>query len=185
MYYIQTRNYYPIVASLAGGALATLVIVYYNFYASGEISFSTYGQEKFTSIGGNFFDVIVSYERGLVTYYPVFALTVILSIWKLRDAYTFTLLLLILAYSFLYGSWHSWFLGAGMGHRGFIDFAPLSIIVLGRSMMRLDPDARIISYLIVACCIYITTSIMLAYWHGTFPFAGATFEQYYSALGLK
>lgn len=167
-----------LLATLAGLA----VQMAYNFYVSGELHISSYGSESFSSIGGHFFDVLASYERGLLTYYPIWALVLIAGFIYYRSPNTYLLAVIALLFALVYGSWHSWYLGGGMGHRGFVELAPICIVVLGMSLQHATPRARGMLIIAMVPCLYVTCKVMLAYWAGHFPFLGATETMYWKTL---
>ncbi|EGR2520272.1 hypothetical protein DYB23_17565, partial [Vibrio cholerae] len=109
-----------------GLALSTQLL--YNYYVMGTFRVSSYGNESFPGIGTHFFDVLFSYERGLFTYYPIFLVVLIMGLISRNTLHTLVLFLLTLVFSLVYGSWHSWYLGGGMGHRGFVELTPFAII---------------------------------------------------------
>ena len=80
--------------------------------------------------------VFLSFHKGLITWYPVVLVAVVLSlVARRRDAvilWVATTVPLVL----LYGAWYPWDLGGGFGHRGFVDLAPVYGIVLAVSLQR-------------------------------------------------
>lgn len=165
-----------------GAFLGIILQLVYNYYVTGEYRLSSYGQEGFPDIGAHFADVIMSYERGLVNYYPVFALTVGSALISFRSGLSVIFIGLILLLSFVYGSWHSWFLGGGMGHRGFVELAPIGILVLGMALDRTKSMLKPWLLIMLILSVYVTTSVMLGYWSGAFPFAGTTSEIYWRQI---
>jgi hypothetical protein len=166
----------------SASAVALSIQLLYNQYVTGQLRLSSYGQESFVGVATHFGDVLLSYERGLFTYYPIFLLTILLAAWKCRSRFFMAFTSLVIAFTALYGSWHSWFLGGGMGHRGFVELAPFGILALGTSLDKLQGKARYIACATVAACCYVTIAVMLHYWQGNFPFAGATPHNYWSAV---
>jgi len=154
----------------------------YNYYVTGEFRLSSYGHEKFLTIGGNLSNVLMSYERGLITYYPIYLVTVLLALIYFRNVITYVFVGLVTTFAIVYGSWHSWFLGGGMGHRGFVELAPIGIVILGMSLNKLSRFKLALASLIILVCCYVTTSVMVAYWKGSFPFSGADSHLYWSAF---
>jgi hypothetical protein len=177
MYKIQSLLVWA--SATAGGILVQFA---YNYYVTGEIRISSYGQEEFVDIGKYFYNVLLSYERGLITYYPVYLFTVLLAACVWRSLVTYGFIALIIIFTILYGSWHSWFLGGGMGHRGFVELAPFGILVLGMSLNQLNKEKLVVLIPVLIVCCYITTMVMIGYWRGTFPFTGATASTYWSHL---
>src|SRR5206468_2675067 len=125
-----TNGLRDLVVLLAGAGAAGAVQLSYNWYAHGTVVLSSYGTEAFEWRRPMQLAVLVSYERGLFSYFPVVAL-VLASAWAMRRtrlaAAWFSLL--VLAYVVLYGYWSSWMLGCGFGHRGFVELMPLGLVL--------------------------------------------------------
>lgn len=171
------------IASILGLAL----LLAYNHYVTGDIVVSSYGNEKFHSIGKFSLDVLFSFERGLFVYYPAVALALFLSFLS-KDRYlTACLVIITAAYTLLYGSWHSWFLGGGMGHRGFVESIPVAILAsaLGANRVRSIAAKRTLAMLGILCT-YVTVAVMVSYWDGSYPFGGANKSLYMKTVfGLE
>jgi hypothetical protein len=159
----------------AGVGTAVAIQLFYNNYALGTFSFSSYGDEHFRFDRPMQSAVLFSYERGLFTYYPVFLLGLCLGA-IVRRARPWTLLLAIVtaAHTTLYGYWHSWFLGGGMGHRGFVELVPLLAVVLLIVARELRPAAWVPCATAGMALSFVTVQVMVGYWLGTFPFEGAS-----------
>jgi len=174
-----------------GGFLALVsgLIFYlsYNFYHLGSLTLSTYGSEKIVAMATHSFQVFLSYERGLFTYYPIVFLLITLGwISKHRWVYGITMTTII-GYGLIYGSWDVWYLGGGFGHRGFVDMTPLMILSLGLAIDQIRQSRwkrfllPLVSSLAVIC-IYVTATTQHAYWNSNYPFAGADQQMYWSTL---
>ena len=145
----------------------------YTYLMLGNFTINTYGQESnsiFADFGKHFFDVLISFDGGLFPYYPVFLLTLFLFIVSRKTIVGYLFFGLVILYAIIYGSWESWYLGGGFGHRGFIDVIPLGVISLAESIDNFNKYKRRIIFFIVGVCIYINTSMMIDYWAGEFPF---------------
>lgn len=107
------------------------------YFATGALSGSSYGDIGFAWGRAMWPSVLLSYERGLITYYPVFGLVLIagLAIRSLRMA-TLLWATCCFAYALLYGFWPSWYLGEGFGHRGFVELVPWTVLLLGLALQR-------------------------------------------------
>ena len=85
LYYATTS----ILSTLAGIGF----YIFYNHYHIGELTLSTYGQEKVIGFASHTLKVFLSYERGLLNYYPIVALTLVMG-WIMRKSnniyYTYT-----------------------------------------------------------------------------------------------
>jgi hypothetical protein len=169
-------------AWLLGTGVAAVVLLAYGRYATGEASLSSYGSEGFPSFAGHSFQVLVSYERGLFTYYPLFAIVVLLAIVQWKKPVSQAFLGLVLAFTLLYGSWHAWHLGAGFGHRGFVELAPFGMVVLAEGLMLLPRMAKGACLAAVGVCCAATLLAMSAYWRGDLPFHGAVAAQYWRSV---
>ncbi|WP_429243473.1 hypothetical protein [Luteibacter sp. 621] len=169
-------------AWLSGTGFAAAVLLIYGKYVSGHSSLSSYGSEGFPSFGAHFLDVLVSYERGLISYYPAFGVAVILALFYIRKPVHHAFVGLVCIFALLYGSWHAWSLGAGFGHRGFVELAPFGVIVLADALRSMSAVARKGCFAILIICCMATTFAMSAYWRGELPFEGATAGQYWRSV---
>ena len=155
-----------------GSCVAVAIQLSYNWYATGHFALSSYVDEPFLWDEPMIGSVLLSYERGLFTYYPVVLFALALGLAR-RGSRPFTsaLLLLVLLYAALYGFWHSWFLGGGFGHRGFVDLVPLMIPAVGLSLADID-DLASRRWILAAASLtlLIPLQVMIGYWRGTFPF---------------
>lgn len=170
------------VAWLAGTGVAATVLLAYGRYVTGEATFSSYGSEGFPTFAGHSLDVLVSYERGLFNYYPVFLLGVAFALFHWRKATSQAFLALVAIFALLYGSWHAWHLGAGFGHRGFVELAPLGMIVMANALQAMSSSARRRWMIVIGMCCLMTTAAMSAYWRGDLPFHGASALQYWRSI---
>ena len=93
-------------AGLVGIAMAVSMQVAYNYYATRQITFSTYGQFTFHFDQPMQGSVLFSYERGLFTYYPVMIVGLIAGVLVRRTRRaTYWLLGLIATFVIVYGFW--------------------------------------------------------------------------------
>ncbi|KRG43605.1 hypothetical protein ARC20_09205 [Stenotrophomonas panacihumi] len=169
----------------AGTAAALALQIAYNRYASGATTISSYGNEAFPSFARHSFEVLFSYERGLYTYYPVMLLATWFALRAWRAPASQVLLVCSAIFALLYGSWHSWALGAGFGHRGFVELAPIAMIVLAEGLASAKPFARRLWLAAAAVCCAVTVLAMCAYWRGDLPGAGATRGDYWWSVSPK
>jgi hypothetical protein len=161
--------------ALAGAGLAVAIQVAYNYYVHRTFMINSYGSEAFLFERPMQSEVLLSYERGLLTYQPIYALAVLCGLLVPgARAWGGLLLATVAAYVVLYGYWHSWMLGGGMGHRGFVELAPIVAIALGLAASSLSLSQFTTVAMMGAACTLITLSVMIGYWAGTYPFGGAT-----------
>lgn len=167
----------------AGCALAVLLQLVYNHYALGTLRTSSYGDERFIFERPMQGAVLLSYERGLITYTPLYALAAVAGLCHRRSR-TLACLFCALcgAYIGLYGYWHSWMLGGGMGHRGFVELAPLLAVVLCIALGRASWPVAGPVLGTAAACAFVTLQLMSGYWLGTYPMGGATADDYWKHL---
>jgi hypothetical protein len=128
--------------------------------------------------------VLFSFERGLFTYYPVVLFALVLGLARpASQIFTLALLSLVLLYAALYGFWHSWYLGGGFGHRGFVELVPWMIPAMGLSLA--DISDRSVRHWILAAAsltLFVPLQVMFGYWRGSFPFDGADETVYWAHL---
>ena len=117
-----------------------------------------------------FWSVLFSYDKGLFIYYPIFAVTLLAGfICKKTRILTLFYLGLILFFALFYGFYAYWYLGGTFGYRLFVDFAPLSIIILAMVLHELRFRATIIFQGLSVLSALITVQFMSGYWQQTLP----------------
>ena len=162
----------------AAGALA--IQLGYNRWSSGAWALSSYGEESFDAGQLKQGAVLFSYERGLFTYYPALAVLLGAALVATRSRrWGWTVVAAIALLATLYGSWHSWMLGAGFGHRGFVEVVPLAAVAgaLGIASFRRRAQSALLAGL--AACVALTLVLMSGYWQGTLPIKGVTQTEYW------
>ena len=166
-----------------GAALAIGLQLAYNYLANGTLSPNSYGEEGFVWDRPMQRSVLFSYERGLFTYFPLFGVA-ILSGCYVRATRKLSLLLVgvVAAYTALYGFWHSWMLGDGMGHRGFVELGPIVAVVLCCAWQRLHGKQLAVALCAGTLATAVTLQLMLGYWDTSYPTLGATREDYWQQL---
>jgi len=162
-----------------GTAMALALQVAYNCYASGALGVNSYGSESFPRFAAHALDVLFSYERGVYTYYPLLLLVTWFALRTWRAPASQALLGVGAIFALLYGSWHSWYLGAGFGHRGFVELAPLAMVVLADGLAAAGTGMRRLWLALATLCCALTVIAMCAYWRGDLPISGATRGDYW------
>ena len=171
-------------AVVGGGAAAAVAVqLGYNAFAHGALVFSSYGSESFVWDRPMQLAVLVSYQRGLFSYYPVVAVALACA-WAVRrtrgPAAWFSLA--VLAYATLYGFWSGWDLGGGFGHRGFVELMPSGVVLFAAALGALSHRQRLAVAGCALVCALLTLQFMCAYWHGALSFYGATYEVYWALV---
>jgi hypothetical protein len=158
-----------------GAVIGLAIQLSYNRYASGHLSLSSYVGESFMWDRPMIRSVLFSYERGLFTYYPVMLFVLVLGLWRRPSrAFTFGVASLVFVYATLYGFWHSWFLGGGFGHRGFVELAPWMVPAFGLALADIrQPTTRRWILVAASLTVFVPLQVMLGYWRGSFPFEHA------------
>lgn len=174
------RSWTRLAVCSIGPAMAVVVISQfaYNRLLLGRWTFSSYAGEHFDVGQLKELPVLGGFRKGLVTWYPIvlvaFAATVATRWWKgMGTLIAFTVPLVV-----LYGSWHSWNLAGGFGHRGFVEVAPIYGLVLACSLQRASAAVRAITLTAGAAATVMTLSLMSAYWGGRAGFGGTTRAQW-------
>jgi hypothetical protein len=171
-------------APLAIGVAAAIVLqVGLNYYFAREIVLSSYGEEDFLFDRPKHWPVVLSYERGLLTYYPVVAVALVAGLWARRTRIaTLWWGTMLVGLVVVYGFWEHWFLGGGFGHRGFVDVMPFGIVLFAVALTSLPRWAATTTTIAATLCAFVTLELMLGYWDRTYPFAGATPDQYWDHI---
>jgi hypothetical protein len=180
---IGASNRRTLLGLLCGTAAGVILQIAYNSYAFGHLVFFQYGGETFLWHRPMQLAVLCSYERGLFTYYPIFAV-VLVALWIPRGsrllAGWFTLL--VLAYTTIYGFWACWFLGGGFGHRGFVELVPIAVILFAVGLSKLPKSLVPYTRAAAVLCALLTLQFMVGYWMGSLPFDGTTRSVYWSHI---
>lgn len=172
------RHVAPAAAGVLAGAAVQLA---YNRFATGSLTLSSYGAERFLFDRPRQQSVLLSYERGLFTWYPVLAVGfvgLLLTAGGRRVA-CFALLLVV-PLVVLYGFWSSWYLGGGFGHRGFVEVVPALVIAFALGLDELRGRARrlVTGGMVVATLV--TISLMAGYWRSSINFIGTRDDVYWA-----
>jgi hypothetical protein len=171
------------VAAATGSLVALGLEVAYVNWATGRFTPSSYGEESFVFDHPMQSAVFLSYGKGLITYYPVLVVLVGVALLVPRTRWAaLVVIALFVAYGTVYGFWHSWFLGGGFGHRGFVELVPLAAIVGAVALSRLPRPAAVGALVVSAVLTAATVSLMFGYWRGTLPFQGADSATYWNHL---
>lgn len=174
-----------VLPAAVGGAVAIALQLAYNWYAVGHFTLSSYGEESFLFDRPMQLPIILSYERGLITYFPLFAVALALGFAIARSRGWASLLLVQTAtLVVLYGYWHSWTLGSGFGHRGFVELGPLVAVVLLIAVRDLSTRAMLVPGAVAISCGIVTLQVMLGYWRGSYPMDEATSVEYWKHLRM-
>lgn len=156
-----------------------------NSYATGHLTLNSYSsnEEGFLWHRPMWLSVLCSYERGVVTYYPILAIVVAAGLWVRQTRLaTLGLVAIMMIYAVLYGFWHSWPLGAGFGHRGYVDFAPFAIVIFAFALDRLSRGPLIATLILSGFAVYVSLCVMGGYWSATYPWEGARAKEYWDCL---
>lgn len=183
---LQSKNKIHSLIILGTGSLGAIAAIClqlsYNYYATGQFSLSSYGQEPFVWERPMFASVLFSYERGLFSYYPVMLLGFLGLCFREVRPWAVMYVVLVLFTAALYGYWHSWFLGGGFGHRGFVELSPFFMLTIGlvlnTSSEFLRPYLLGIAFLSAGA----TVIFMSGYWQGSLPFGGTNSVIYWQHL---
>jgi len=168
--------------ALIGAFAAGVVQLGVNRAATGGWSLSSYGSETFLLDRPMQRSVLFSFERGLFSYTPIFAVVLALGVAVRSTRWaTAVLAALIGAHVVLFGFWPSWELGggAGFGHRGFIDLLPMAMLVLAAALARTTPRRRAVAAGAVLLCVVFALNLSLQMWNYEYPEFGVGADAYW------
>ena len=172
------RNAAPAAAGALGGEIIQLT---YNYYATGHFALSSYGPATFHLEARHQLQVLWSYERGLLTWYPWVGVAVAVALLSRRvRPFGSALLGLIGVYATLYGFWQVWCLGGGFGHRGFVDIMPAAILSFAVALDGLGRAARTAAIAAGLLAAAITLELLAGYWRHTIDYTGTTSRIYWA-----
>ena len=119
----------PVAIGIVAAGVLQLTI---NHHMSGEWALSSYRSgEDFVFSSWHQRQVLFSYHRGLFIYAPVVLFTLVAGALVVHArAIVAVYATLIAILTMIYGFWFSWELGggAGFGHRGFVEIAPIGML---------------------------------------------------------
>ena len=154
-------------AACVGVGVGLAVTLAVNHEMFGRFTFNTYPGEGFNWNDPKMLLVLGGEEHGLFRYYPVMAVALLapLVARELRGA-AVALVGVVAAYTVLYGHWWSWHLGAGFGHRGFLEAVPFAVPVLAMALASLSRRVAIAFTVAGAVATIYTIVRMCIYWGG-------------------
>jgi nitrate reductase NapE component len=170
---------------VAGVLLASAGQIVLNHHFSGTWTLSSYGEHRFTWGQQMQRSVLVSYTRGLFTYWPIMAVVLVAG-FAVRKARAWTLLFaaLVALMTTIYGFWPDWALGggAGFGHRGFIEIVPVGMIAFAMALSSLRRPLQLFAGGLAVMCACLTFQLALQMWNRDFPEYAPTAHQYWSHI---
>jgi hypothetical protein len=184
----QFRRWGLTMSGSIGPALLLVVIsqFVYNKYTLGRWTFNSYQSEHFILTQWKEFPVLAGFKKGFLTWYPVAAVTFLAAAIAKQWRALLLLVGLTIPLVILYGSWHSWFLAGGFGHRGFVEIMPVFGVVLAYSIEKLRVAGRVLIISLTGVGTAMCLGLMVAYWQGAISYYSLTQTQWYRyALGTK
>jgi hypothetical protein len=169
-----------VAAGAIGAGLAIAIEAIYATYATGGPALAAYSEQvdpgRLKELG-----VLVGYDHGLFSWYPVVAVALVLAL-AVRSTRAAGLwwAAAMSVYVLLYGSWQSPQLGGGFGHRGFVELMPGGIVVVAVALSRARRSIRVGSCVLGLAAVTLTLELLTGYWRGSIPFEHVTSAQYWS-----
>lgn len=110
-------------------------LIYYKL-ATGNFIVYSYDKEGFDFSNPHFFDILVSYRKGLFLYTPLYLLSLfgLYFLWKKSswDVVAWSSFFVIITYVF--SSWWMWFYGGSFSSRVYVEYLPMFMILLAVSL---------------------------------------------------
>lgn len=139
----------------------------YDRYVFRRWTISSYAGEHFDIRQLKELPLLFGFERGLFSWFPIIAVALLATVAARQWRLLLCGAVCILPLTVLYGSWHSWNLAAGLGHRGFVELAPLVGLALACSM---NASRGATGHALAAATVLatvMTTGLLVAYWNGS------------------
>lgn len=169
----------------ACGVACVLVIqLLYVHWASGVWTVNSYSRGETLVLGRlEEWNVLFSYNHGLFLWYPVLGLMLVVAIWQRKSRnWGWIALASVAALTVVYGSWRSWFLGGGMGQRGFIDIVPIISVAGGVGLSQIRVRGRVLALTLAAVLSWATVELMWGYWNFVLPEDNDKATQYWEQV---
>jgi hypothetical protein len=165
-------------AEVVGVALALGIQLAYNRWVFGYFTISSFPGTEFSITQLRQLDVVFSFHKGLITWYPVvlivFVLAAVTRQWRSLALLVATTLPLVL----LYGAWQSWDLAGGFGHRGFVDLAVVYGFALALGLEALRQRLFVLTCGLLAVAVVVSLGLMRAYWNDMISPYGISAEEW-------
>jgi len=166
--------------AVIGIALAVGLQTFYNHWASGRWSLSSYGSESLSLSELKEGSVLASYNHGLLLWYPAMVILLILPLLRKRTrGWGWLGLALVGPLVVIYGSWNPWWLGGAFGPRGILDVVAVVAVGGALGLAALRPGERALALGLCVICAFVTVELMSGYWNGTLWFDHDTSAQYW------
>jgi hypothetical protein len=153
-------------AAAFGLMLGLGVTLAVNYEMFGRLTLHTYPGEGFVWDDPHLLQVLTGERYGLLRLYPILGATVLAGLIAPRSrGWAIGLVLVLAAYTALYGYWWTWHLASGFGHRGFVEVVPLAIPVLALALSSLPRPAAWGAILLGGAATAYSLIQMWEYWH--------------------
>ena len=181
--FARRRSWRDLLVVVVAGVVGCGIQLGLNAHAHGRLVLSSYGGERFLLDQPMALSVLVSAKKGLFAYYPLLAVVLAGGLLGHRTRPATALYAgLLLALAGMYGCWHSWWLGGGFGHRGFVELVPLAVPLFAVVLADAGRARRAMLLTATGLCLLVTMRLTAGYWRGDLPFEDVTPERYRAVL---
>ena len=182
-HFAARRSWRDVLVVVAAGAVGCGIQLGLNAHAHGRLVLSSYGGERFLLDRPMTLSVLFSAKKGLFAYYPVLAVVLAGGLLTRRTRPATALYAgLLLLFAGVYGCWHSWWLGGGFGHRGFVELVPLAVPLFAATLADAGRLRRVVLLLAAGASLLVTLRLMAGYWLGDLPFEDVTPAVFWAVL---
>jgi hypothetical protein len=139
-----------VILPFAGMLVLQLAI---NFSQSGKFYLWAYHGEGFYFDDPHFWDVLLSYRKGLFVYSPIILLSLfgLIPLFRQSKYKAIAALAFFLVLTYFISAWWNWFYGDSFGMRPFIDFYPFFALLLAFLLQSLKTPALKVSTGVLIC----------------------------------
>lgn len=129
--------------------------------SSGDFFLYSYTDEGFNFLSPHFFDILISYKKGLFLYTPVLLLSLTGFYWLFRKNKfeALTLLLFFIFINYILSSWWNWWYGGSFSSRVYVEYTPLFAILIAVSIENMKHKWTKSLYLIILTLLIILCQI--------------------------
>lgn len=123
------------------GLISIQLIIYR--ISTGSFVVYSYTGEGFNFLKPHFFEILLSFKKGLFIYTPMYLLsfTGCLFLWKSSRFQFYAWLLFFILITFIFSSWSNWYYGGSFSSRVYVEYIPVFMALLAMALQNFSKKA--------------------------------------------